>query len=578
MADTRIQTLDTQLVVKKDQLHLSIANKFSSQVPVSDFDIEIFVSFCIPAPADGKQELQNKALVAAALAEGYTKVTAFLAAETEEAQNAFMSEQAGYLDELKAKGVKVVTLLDWIKTPQFIDAKDRSDKLRSESPKAENYLKTDVTSYIKRKYKKEYDAIIKQDSNNKEKACDLILKDKSAEKERIESHIKLSADIIASKLTIDERSDDARDRKKPSHVTVYIHESSSETINAVVVSADRMGYQRNSVVVVATKDSFFETKLTGSFSVASPARVRSEPREIPVRQNIARPVPVKPVEVKADTDVSVPFDALTALVDMGKQNVDAKWVAEFINGANIQFDAISAVVTLGKQGVNPAWAAAVLSAIYFGSQGQDVAPQVLIENQRGSEGNARHTLKVTLAKDHQAMQNISDPFEPIDLESLSSGSENFYEDFRSALKNKVSKDVQSAPDASTFLVSLGKSGVDSKWSAVFFTVYHAFNSVYQKPVLSSSPPQSSLSIHDLSEFRVQQAIEGGASLAKVTLATSQQLMNSMSDNYEVVAGEKPKSPTRSTSALFSVTSSASAPVKSVANGDLAPQISPIIKF
>ncbi len=248
---------------------------------------------------------------------------------------------------------------------------------------------------------------------------------------------------------------------------------------------------------------------------------------------------------------SMPFDALTALVGFGKENVDAQWVISYINSADIQFDALTAMIKLGKEGVNPAWAAIVLCGVFFGDHNPSLDLQLKVEKQDGSDEESAY-IKVTLAKDRAAMHDMSSQFEPVKLDGLASGSASsaaIYKELENALRSEVGKRMQ-VPDAATAAVRFGKERIDPTWTAAFLKVYSALFKLYKNP--TPAPMPSSLGVEALKEVRVESQADAGK--AKITLAGTPEALEAMGGSFtQVESGNvfgDDKSPSRSPGSMF----------------------------
>lgn len=248
---------------------------------------------------------------------------------------------------------------------------------------------------------------------------------------------------------------------------------------------------------------------------------------------------------------SMPFDALTALVSFGKENVDAQWVISYINSADIQFDALTAMIKLGKEGVNPAWAAVVLCGVFFGDRNPSMDLQLMVERQDDSDEGIPY-IKVTLAKGQVAMHDMGSQFEPVKLDGLASRSISsavIFKELESALRSEVGKRMQ-IPDAATAAVRFGKEKINPQWSAAFLKLYTVLVKYYKNP--APAPLPSTLSTVDgLKEMRVETQPDEGK--AKLILATSKEVMAVMDGSFTKVMEESvfdEKSPTRVPGTLF----------------------------
>lgn len=249
------------------------------------------------------------------------------------------------------------------------------------------------------------------------------------------------------------------------------------------------------------------------------------------------------------SEQSTLFDALTALVSFGKENVDAQWVISYINSADIQFDALTAMIKLGKEGVNPAWAAVVLCGVFFGDH-TSMDLQLMVEKRDESDEETAY-IKVTLAKNQVAMHDMSSQFEPVKLDGLTSrsiSSAAIFKELESALRGEVGKRMQ-VPDAATAAVRFGKEKINPQWSAAFLKVYTILVRHYQNP--TPAPLPSSLGVDALKEVRVESQADTG--MAKITLATSQQVIDVMDGPFRKLVEEKvfdDKSPARVQGTVF----------------------------
>lgn len=508
MSNTR-----TQLVVQPNKITTSIGSKFGGSLPLDKSAIEVVVSFCIGYyPDDAPQVSQNKALVEAAIKEGFNS-TVFLAGESEEAVQDFKLKNDDYLAGLKLKGVKVVSVFDWFQSSEYRDAKVNFAKMQADQKEvAEKDLKIDITQYAKRKN------------------LDINVDEESEEKQHIKAHILRDAEIVTSWMTKESRVVN-KDKYKPTKLTVYVHENFTVTMNKAIQSAGAMGYQSKSVQLVKADKRFFATKVVEDVKTVKPEFG----------------------EKSYGAEVSVPFDALSALVEMGKGAVEADWAVNVIKGTHVQFDALSAMIKLGKEGVDPAWAAYVLCGIFFGNLTPSKDLEVLIERQPDVNEATGQVVKVTLAKDQVAMQSMSSKFDQVNLESLSSDPatrDALSKELANALRSEVHKRMEPIP-AVKALVILGQAKIDAAWSAAFLKVYSILMNLYHTPVASMNVANEALI--DLKEMRVETQ-EGRA---KLTLASSQNAMDVMTGgSFEQVLQQKvfeaEKAPPSTHSAMFSI--------------------------